>query len=84
LKYKVIMINIEINDLVKRLEEEFDEIEPGTLKAETSFKDLEEWSSMQALVVIALVDEHYDVPLTGEDLMQCETVQDIYDKIKSK
>jgi len=78
------MINIEINDLVKRLEEEFDEIEPGTLKAETSFKDLEEWSSMQALVVIALVDEHYDVPLTGEDLMQCETVQDIYDKIKSK
>lgn len=78
------MINIEINDLVKRLEEEFDEIEPGTLKAETSFKDLEEWSSMQALVVIALVDEHYDIQLTGEDLIQCETVQDIYDKIKSK
>jgi len=78
------MLIIEIDDLVQKLEAEFDEIEPGTLKPTTSFKDLEEWSSMQALVVIALIDEHYEIALTGEDLMDCETVQDIYDKIKEK
>ena len=77
-------MNIQIEDLIGKLEKEFDEIEPGTLKSTTSFKDLEEWSSMQALIVIALVDEHYDITLTGNDLMQCKTVQDIYDKIKDK
>ena len=73
-----------LEDLIEKLEAEFDEIKPGSLKANTSFKDLEEWSSMQALVVIALVDEHYEVALSGEDLMQCETVQDIYNKIIEK
>lgn len=73
-----------IEDLIEKLEAEFDEIEKGSLKADTSFKDLEEWSSMQALVVIALVDEHYEVALSGEDLMQCESVQDIYNKIIEK
>lgn len=78
------MKTIQLEDLIKKLEVEFDEIDPGTLKAETSFKELEEWSSMQALVVIALVDEHYEVPLSGEDLMACETVQDLYQKITQK
>lgn len=73
-----------IEDLIEKLEAEFDEIKPGSLKENTSFKDLEEWSSMQALVVIALVDEHYEVALSGEDLMQCETVKDIYNKIIEK
>ena len=73
-----------IEDFIEKLEAEFDEIESGSLKGSTSFKDLEEWSSMQALIVIALVDEHYDVALSGEDLMQCETVQDIYNKIIEK
>ena len=73
-----------IEDLIEKLEAEFDEIKPGSLNENTSFKDLEEWSSMQALVVIALVDEHYEVALSGEDLMQCETVKDIYNKIIEK
>jgi len=77
-------MEIVIEDLVSKLEAEFDEIERGTLTAQTSFKDLEEWSSMQALVVIALIDEHYEVALSGKDLMGCETVQDIYDKIIEK
>ncbi len=77
-------MNIQINDLIAKLEAEFDDIEKGTLTAQTSFKDLDEWSSMQALIVIALVDEHYDVALTGDDLMECENIQDIYDKIKER
>ncbi len=78
------MADLNIDDLLLKLLEEFDDIETENFTAETSFKDLEEWSSMQALVVIALVDEHYGVALTGEDLLNCDTVNDLYNLIEKK
>lgn len=73
-----------IEDLIEKLEEEFDEVEPGTLKPDTGFRDLEEWSSMHALIIIAMIDTEYDVMLTGEDLTNASTVQDLFDIIQSR
>jgi len=54
-----------IQELLNHIEAEFDEIEKGTLHAKSSIRDMEGWSSMHALILIALVDNHYDVLLTG-------------------
>ena len=70
-----------LNDFIQKLEAEFDELEKGTLKPQTSFRDLEEWSSMHALIIIALIDTEYEVTITGEDLKTAETVEDLYNII---
>jgi len=75
---------MEINDLIKKLANEFEEVPAGTLKPETSFRELKEWSSMHALIIIALVDTEYDVILNGEDLRSVTTIQDLFDFIKRK
>ena len=75
---------MKIDLFIEQLEEEFDELEPGTLKAETNFKDLDDWSSMYALIIIALIDMEYDVTITGEELKTVETVQQLFDLMKSK
>ncbi|PCJ86717.1 MAG: acyl carrier protein [Flavobacteriales bacterium] len=75
---------MDINNFIKELEEEFEEVEANSLKPETSFRDLPEWSSMHALIVIALVDIQYDVLLTGNDLRSCETISDLFTLIKKK
>jgi len=75
---------MKIDLFIEQLEEEFDELEPGTLKAETNFKDLDDWSSMYALIIIALIDTEYDVTITGEELKTVETVQQLFDLMKSK
>ena len=44
----------------------------------TLFRELEEWSSMQALIVIAAIDEHYGVTITEKDFRAAQTVADLY------
>ncbi|HET8837880.1 MAG TPA: acyl carrier protein [Flavobacteriaceae bacterium] len=73
-----------LQDFIKTIEAEFDELEPGTLKKDTSFKDLDEWSSMHALIIIALIDTEYDVILTGEDLSSISTVEELYNMVNSR
>ena len=52
--------------------------------AETRFRDIEEWSSLIGLSVIAMVDEEYDVTLKGDDIRNANTIEDLYNTVKSK
>lgn len=73
-----------IEEFIKTLETEFDELEPGTLKPETKFTDLDEWSSMHSLIIIALIDTEYGVTITGEDLMSIKKVEELYNIVKAR
>jgi acyl carrier protein len=73
-----------IQEFISKIEEEFDDIEKGTLEPTTSFRQMEGWSSMHALILIALVDNHFDVLLTGEELRGLDTIQDLFNLLESK
>jgi len=62
----------------------FDETSPDTIKADTCFKELEEWSSLVALSVIAMVDEEYDVEFRGDDIRDSRTVEDLYNIVAAR
>lgn len=69
---------------IKKIEGEIDGITPGTLTPDSRFRELPEWSSMHALIMIALAETEYDVSISGEDLRGCKTVQDIYNVVSSR
>jgi acyl carrier protein len=75
---------MEISKFVQDFELLFDEVEPGSITKDTVFRDLDEWSSLMALVVIAMVDEDYEVKLTGDDIRTSVIVKDLFDKISVK
>lgn len=75
---------MEINEFIENFAEQFDDTEASELKAETVFKELDEWSSLVALSVIAMVDEEYDVTLKGDDIRNSNTIQDLFNNIKEK
>ena len=54
------------------------------IHADTRFRDLSEWDSLTALSLIAMVDEEYQIKLTGEDILSSVTLQDLFDKLKAK
>ena len=62
----------------------FDETDINVFTPQTKFKELEEWSSLMALSVIAMADDEYEVQLKGDDIKNSTTVEDLYDIIKSK
>ncbi|MFZ5553625.1 MAG: acyl carrier protein [Bacteroidota bacterium] len=75
---------MEIQEFIQKIEAEIEELKPGTLKPETEFTSLEEWSSMHVLIIIALIDTEYGVTITGEDLQKCKSVNDLYQIVKSR
>lgn len=75
---------MEINDFVRNFSELFEETDSSGFKSSTRFRDIEEWSSLIALSVIAMVDEKYHINLTGDDIRKSNTVEDIFNIVKAK
>jgi len=73
-----------VTDFISKLDVVFETTDLSTITPETSFKKLDEWDSMLALSLIALADEEYQVRLTGEDIRNSSTIEDLYNKIKAK
>jgi acyl carrier protein len=75
---------ISAEEFTRELEKEFSDIEPGTLSPQTNYRNIENWSSMHALIIIAFIDSTFDVQLNGEDLRKAETINDLYSIVKTK
>lgn len=75
---------MELNEFVEKFAEQFDETDPSEIKADTRFRDLEEWSSLIGLSVISMVDEEFEMLLKGEDMRSANTPAELYNIIQSK
>ncbi len=73
-----------IKGFIADIEDAIEEIDKGVLKPDTHFRTLESWSSMHALIILAMIDTNYGVMLTGEEMRKCNTVSDLFDTIQSK
>ncbi len=75
---------MELNQFIQNFADQFDETDPSEIKADTVFHDLDEYSSLIALSIIAMVDEEYDVQLKGDDMRKAVTVEDLFSIVKAK
>lgn len=73
-----------LDEFVVLFAELFDDTDMSEIKASTEFHELDEWSSLIGLSVIALADEEFDVALKGDDVKNAVTVEDLYNTIISK
>ena len=73
-----------IKDFIKNFADQFDDTDAAEIKAETVFRDLDEWSSMIGLALLNMCDNEYDVTLTFDELKQAVTVQDLFNIVSSK
>jgi len=75
---------MDINTFLGHFTSLFTDTDPSLIKADTNFRDLEEWSSLIALSIIAMADDEYGVNLKGDDVKKSNTPNDIFEIIKSK
>ncbi len=72
-------------EFIKLFKESFDELQT-TIQNKTIYKEIEEWTSMQALFFIAHLDNETGIVLSAEDLINTKTIQELYllvnDKLK--
>jgi acyl carrier protein len=75
--------NMNIDEFIVVFEESFDELESDIIPT-TKFKELEEWTSMQALLFIAHVDDILNVVLEAEDVRNAHTISDLFNCVNQK
>lgn len=73
-----------LEEFVALFAEQFDETDVNEIQASTVFHDLDEYSSLIGLSIIAMVDEEFDIALKGEDVRNAVTVEDLYNTVISK
>lgn len=75
---------MEIKEFIEKFAEIFDDTDVSALKPETNFREIDEWSSLSALGVIALADEEFGVEISGSDIRKTNTIQELYELIVKK
>ena len=75
---------MEIKEFIQNFAEQFDETDINEFKPETVFHELDEYSSLIALSIIAMIKEEYDVTLKGDDMSAAVTIEDLFHIVKSK
>ena len=71
-----------MTDFIEKLAEQFDDVDAGLLTTETKFHELDDYTSLVALMIISMIDEEYNV--TGDDMKQQATIGDLYNLVSSR
>jgi acyl carrier protein len=75
---------MDIKFFIEQFAEQFDETDLESFTSETEFKNIEEWSSLTALSVIAMVDSCFAVRINGDDIRSANTINDLFNIVISK
>lgn len=73
-----------LDEFVKAFAAEFDDTPEEQFTPTTNYRELEEWGSLVALSIISMVDEEMDVQITGADLRNSKTIEDLYNVVCAK
>ncbi|MGV8093735.1 MAG: acyl carrier protein [Mangrovibacterium sp.] len=73
-----------LEHFIENFAAQFDETDSSEFTADTKFKDLDEWSSLTALSIIAMADEEYNVKIKGDDIRNSNTINDLFEIVKSR
>lgn len=69
---------MEISEFIEKLAEAIEIEDVEALTPETVFKDLEEWSSLSVMLIIAFFDEEFEKQIEEKDIHSAETINDLY------
>lgn len=75
---------MELTEFITHVAEQFEDTDVSQIVASTKFQELDEYSSLIALSLIAMIDEEYDVTIKGNELRSAITIEDLFNIVKNK
>jgi len=75
---------MDIQTFIQHFIEQLEEPDAVQITASTVFHDLDEYSSLLALSIVAMVDEEYNVSIKSADLNSAQTIEDLFKIVLKK
>jgi acyl carrier protein len=73
-----VVVAASIDDFIEKFTTAVDFQDPVEITADTIFGELSQWDSLAALGVIVMFDLEYGKTISGESLVSCQTVGDLF------
>lgn len=74
---------MEIKEFISNFADQFEDTDAAVFIPETKFRELDEWSSLTALSILAMVDEEYDVQLKADEMRKTNTIQELFNLVRT-
>lgn len=75
---------MELKTFIENFASQFEDTPVEEFKANTDYKNLKEWDSLMLLTIIAMIDDEYNVVVKGEDFKNIDTIEDLFNLVKSR
>ncbi len=73
-----------LDEFLELFREELDVVDLIDIDTSTIFIEIPGWDSVNALIIIAMIEEKFEVRLTSSDLEKTRTIEDLYNLIQNK
>ena len=75
---------MELKEFISNFASQFDDTDASMIMADTKFHELDEWGSLISMSIIAMAKTQYGKTITGKEIRECETVEDLFNLIAAK
>ena len=72
-----------MENFIKNFAEQLLDQDENCISGETIFRNLDDWDSLTAMAVIAMIEDEYHVKISDDAFKKLMTVQDVYNFIIS-
>jgi len=75
-------MNDSLDVFLNKIAGELEGVDPSTITADVEFRQLENWNSMNALIILAFINVEYGKNYTAQQLSSCKTFRDVYNTLE--
>jgi acyl carrier protein len=75
---------MDIDHFAELLAEQYDDMDAEQLDANTKFREVSGYTSLTSLLIITMIDEEYNVTVTGDDMLKANTVAELFDIVSTR
>ena len=72
---------MELQEFIEKFAEAFEVEIIEVLTGNSKFRELDEWSSLSIMLLIAFYDETFEKEIGESDIRSCTTIQDLFNLI---
>lgn len=78
------IFSMNIDNFISAFADQFDDTDISELTPDCEFHELDEWGSLTGMSVIAMVKTQFGKTITGKELRECVTIEDVFNLISNK
>ena len=75
---------MELEEFITNFANQFDDTDASEIKADTQFRELDEWASLVGMAVMNMIDKKFAKRITISEFRSVNTVEELFNLVQSK